>query len=61
MLANYKRLLDKSIAAALAAIEVYNKPHFRYREESFVVLLVNAWELLLKAKLLKDCYCLAGP
>jgi hypothetical protein len=50
----YRRLLDKSIAAAVAAIEIYNKPHFQYREESFVILLINAWELLLKAKVLKD-------
>jgi len=54
MKAVYKQLVDKSVAAALAAIEVYNKPDFRYREESFVILLVNAWELLLKAKILKD-------
>jgi hypothetical protein len=54
MKAVFKQLVDKSIAAALAAIEVYNKPDFRYREESFVILLVNAWELLLKAKILKD-------
>jgi hypothetical protein len=54
MQAVYKQLLEKSVAAALAAIEVYNKPDFRYREESFVILLVNAWELLLKAKILKD-------
>lgn len=38
----------------LAAIEVYNKPVFSYREETFSILAVNAWELLLKAKLLKD-------
>jgi hypothetical protein len=54
MKAVYKTLLDKSIAAALSAIEVYNKPDFKYREECFVILLVNAWELLLKAKILKD-------
>lgn len=54
MKAVYKQLVDKSVAAALAAIEVYNKPDFRYREESFVILLVNAWELMLKAKILKD-------
>lgn len=54
MKAVYKQLIDKSVAAALAAIEVYNKPDFKYRDESFVILLVNAWELLLKAKILKD-------
>lgn len=43
-------MLEKSIAAMVSAIEVYNKPDFRYREETFSVLCVNAWELLLKAK-----------
>lgn len=49
----YRLLLDKSIQAALSAIELYNKPNFAYREESFSILMVNAWELLLKAKHLK--------
>lgn len=47
-------LVDKSIQAALAAIEIYNKPDFTYREETFSILLVNAWEILLKAKVLSD-------
>ena len=47
-------LLDKAVQAALSAIELYNKPNFLYREESFTILMVNAWELLLKAKLLDD-------
>jgi len=33
----------------VGAIEVYNKPRFEYRDEVFVILLMNAWELLLKA------------
>ena len=37
----------------LAAIEVYNKPSFSYREESFAILAINAWELLLKARVLQ--------
>ncbi len=48
------QLLDKSIAAMIAAIEVYNKPDFMYRGETFSILAINAWELLLKAKYLKD-------
>ncbi len=54
MRAIYKNLLDKSVAAALSSIEIYNKPDFKYREEVFVILLINAWELLLKAKILMD-------
>jgi hypothetical protein len=48
------KLLDKSVASVMSAIEIYNKPDFSYREEVFSILLVNAWELLLKAKVLKD-------
>ncbi len=49
----YRSLLDKSIASMLSAIEIYNKPNFAYREETFAILAVNAWELLLKAYILK--------
>ena len=49
----YRSLLDKSIASMLSAIEIYNKPNFGYREETFAILAVNAWELLLKAYILK--------
>jgi len=45
-----QRFLQKA-AALIAAIEVHNKPDFRYREESFTILALNAWELLLKAEL----------
>ena len=47
-------LARKSVQAAIAAIEVYNKPNFSYREEAFVLLMSNAWELLLKGKWLLD-------
>jgi|ERR1035438_8193740 hypothetical protein len=47
-------LAAKSVQAAIAAIEVYNKPSFCYREEAFSLLMTNAWELLLKAKWLVD-------
>lgn len=46
-------LLENSIHAAIAAIEVYNKPSFLYREEIFSILMINAWELCLKAKYLQ--------
>lgn len=50
----YENLLENSIQAMLAAIEIYNKPDFKYRGQVFSILLVNSWELLLKAKILKD-------
>ncbi len=51
---SYRRLLGNSVAAMSAAIEIYNKPKIEYRDETFVILLVNAWELALKALLSKD-------
>lgn len=47
-------LAEKSVGAVIAAIEVYNKPNFSYREEAFALLMANAWELLLKAKWVVD-------
>jgi len=38
----------------LSAIEIYNKPRIEYRDECFVILFINAWELLLKAILSKN-------
>lgn len=54
MKARYKFLCDHSIGLALSAIEVYNKPTFREREQVFTILMVAAWESLFKAKLLFD-------
>ena len=47
-------LLEKSVQAVISAIEIYNKPDFKYREESFSILMVNAWETLLKSKIVLD-------
>lgn len=52
--ARHKYLLGKSLSACIAAIEIYNKPDFEFREEAFSVLMCTSWELLLKAKILKD-------
>lgn len=49
----YQLLVEKSLSACISAIEIYNKPDFKFREESFSILMVNAWELLLKAKILQ--------
>lgn len=46
-----RRLVNNSLSAILAAIEIYNKPQMTYRDEVTVTLVVNAWELALKAAL----------
>lgn len=53
-MARYDELTDRAIAATMSAIEIYNKPDFRYRAETFAILAINGWELLLKAKWLKE-------
>jgi hypothetical protein len=48
-----KLLLDSSQAALFAGIEIHNKPHIDYRYPTSVILIVNAWELALKAYVYK--------
>ncbi|MXY45434.1 MAG: DUF3644 domain-containing protein [Chloroflexi bacterium] len=43
-------LLERAKSAMVASVEIYNKPGFPYRSESFAILAINSWELLLKAK-----------
>lgn len=47
------KLLDKSKEAFVMAIEVYNKPTIKYRVEGFSFFICNAWELMLKATMIK--------
>lgn len=42
-------LIKNSIAAYFAAIEIHNKPNITYRYETVTLLMMNAWELALKA------------
>ncbi|WP_411378082.1 DUF3644 domain-containing protein [Citrobacter portucalensis] len=49
----YKSLLKRSLDAFILSLEVYNRPTLDNRVEAFCILSVNAWELLLKAELLK--------
>lgn len=41
-------------AAMLAAVEMYNKTVFTYREEVFCLLMINAWEILTKARIVQQ-------
>jgi hypothetical protein len=46
------RLIDKSIEAYTLALETINRLTIRYRLEAFCYLYCNAWELLLKARII---------
>ena len=48
-----KILLDASQAALFAGIEIHNKPNISYRYPTATMLIVNAWELALKAYIYK--------
>ena len=39
--------------ALLAAIETYNKPRTEYKEQTVAFLLVNAWEILAKVRVIQ--------
>ncbi len=41
-------------SALVAAVEIYNKPTVEYREQTFALLIVNAWEVLLKARIVQQ-------
>ncbi len=49
-----KLLLERSQDAYLLGLDLYNSPTIRYRIEGFCFLFTNAWELLLKAKIIED-------
>ena len=48
-----KLLLDASQAAMFAGIEIHNKPNISYRYPTAIILIINAWELALKAYVYK--------
>lgn len=48
-----KLLLDSSQAALFAGIEIHNKPHIAFRYPTATILIINAWELALKAYVYK--------
>jgi len=52
--ARYQFLLDHAMNLSLSAVEIYNKPDFKGREAIFAVLMVSAWEVLLKARIVKN-------
>ncbi len=49
-----KLLIQKSIEAFIVGIELYNKPTIKYRIEGFSFFICNAWELMLKARLVEE-------
>jgi hypothetical protein len=50
----YRSLLKRSLDAFILSLEIYNRPSLDNRIEAFCILSVNAWELLLKAELIKS-------
>lgn len=42
-------LIKNSKSAMMAAIEIHNKPNISFRYETVIILIINAWELVLKA------------
>ncbi len=53
-LAEEYRLLAKARESALAAVRVYNDPTAGFRSETFILLMVVAWNSLMQAMLERD-------
>ncbi len=49
-----RNLINNSIEGFILALETINRPSVTYRAEAFCFLFCNAWELLMKAKILAD-------
>lgn len=47
-------LAERSLNSVLSAIEIYNKPDFKDREQIFAVLLAIGWEVLVKARVIQQ-------
>ena len=50
----YDRLVEKTQEAFLLAVELYNRPTIKYHVEGCAYFLCNAWELMLKAYLIRE-------
>lgn len=48
-----KGLIDSAESAFFAGIEIHNKPRLPYRYPTATILIINAWELVLKAFIYK--------
>lgn len=48
----YQKLVKRSLDAFTLALEIYNRPSLSNRVEAFTIMMVNAWELFLKAEIL---------
>lgn len=49
-----RSLVANARSAMFAAVEIHNKPVFEYRYEVCTLLVINAWELALKAYIAKE-------
>jgi hypothetical protein len=62
-----QQFLKKAHEVMMCAMETYNRPTFMYRDETFTILAINAWELLLKARIIAgngetlDCLYVLDP
>lgn len=50
---HYDHLFINAEEALISSIEIYNKPLWNYKFQTSLILLINAWELLLKAIIVK--------
>ncbi len=50
----FDALVERSLDSFTLALEVYNRPSLKNRVEAFSIMIINAWELLLKAQIIHE-------
>lgn len=49
----FDKLVERSLDSFTLALEIYNRPSLKNRVEAFSIMIINSWELLLKAQIIE--------
>jgi len=50
----FDSLVERSLDSFTLALEIYNRPSLKNKVEAFSIMIINSWELLLKAQIIEE-------
>jgi len=50
----FDTLVERSLDSFTLALEIYNRPSLKNKVEAFSIMIINSWELLLKAQIIEE-------
>lgn len=50
----FEKLVERSLDSFTLALEIYNRPSLKNKVEAFSIMIINSWELLLKAHIINN-------